>query len=289
MIIASLARPFHLFFAAITYGLGSAIARYLGFPFSPAAFLLGISWSFLVQLTFNFLAEVFRPVNEPIQPGLFGAERVYLRDRLLYISIGCLVLIAGSGYLIFLSGHSTPASMIFLGSSMVALFIYAVPPISLSRRGFGELILAVHLGYIVPSLSFVLQVGDFHRLVPIFTLPVIVLALAYFLILDFPSFADDIKYERSTLLTNLGWQRAIQMHHGLVSGGFFLLALTPLAGVSLSLIWRVALALPFAIIQMLLLRSVGLGMRPLWTLLTLAAGTTFALTGYLLSISFLLR
>lgn len=237
----------------------------------------------------NLLAEVFRPINEPILPGQFGAERVYLRDRLLFISTGLLVLAAGFAYLSYLSGRVTPAVLLPLVLSLSIVLVYAVPPLKLHRRGFGELLLALHLGYVFPSLGFALQAGEFHRLIPVLALPVSVLALAYFLVVDFPAFAEDLKYERVTLLTRLGWQCTIPLHHGLVVATFFLLAIAPITGVSFTLLWPAFLALPFAVLQILLLRGIGLGARPLWKPLTSTAATLFALTTYLLAFSFFLR
>lgn len=284
----SLLRPLHLFFAALTYALGLAIADYLGVTISAAALWLGLGWALLAQTSMNLLAEIFRPANEPIN-GLFGAERVYLRDRLLVISIGLLGLAAGCAYLLHLAGRVHAAALILLALSLLIVFAYAVPPLKLVRRGFGELLLAAHIGYVFPSLGFVLQAGDFHRLLPILALPVTALALAYFLILDFPAFADDLKYERLTLLTRLTWQRVVPLHHGLVILAYLLLAAASLFGVSLALLWPAFLTIPFATLQIIMLRNISLGARPLWRPLTLLAAVLFALTVYLLTSSLFLR
>ncbi len=284
----TLLRPLHLLFTALTYALGVAIADYLGVTISAAALWLGLGWALLTQTSMNLLAEVFRPANEPLN-GLFGAERVYLRDRLLFISIGLLGLAAGCAYLLFLAGRVRGPALILLALSLLLVFAYAVPPLKLVRRGFGEILLAAHIGYVLPSFGFVLQMGDFHRLLPILALPVTALALAYFLVLDFLSFADDIKYERLTLLTRLTWQRAVPLHHGLVLLAFILLAFAPLLGISLALLWPAFLAAPFAIFQIVLLRNISLGAPPLWKPLTVNAAALLALTAYLLAFSLFLR
>ena len=284
-----LLHPLHLLFLALTYTLGVAIADYLGVSVSASTFALGLGGIALAHVSMNLLAEVFRPVNEPILPEQFGAERVYLRDRLLVIAIGLLAIAAGLAYLLFLSDRLTTSALILLALSLLIVSAYAVPPLNLARRGFGELLLAAHIGYVAPSLGFVLQAGDFHRLLPIVALPVTFLALAYFLVLDFPSFANDLKYERLTLLTRLGWQRAAPLHHGLVLAAFALLLAAPIFGVTLALIWPVFLAIPFAILQMILLRNIADGARPLWRPLTSLAAALLALTIYLLTFAFFLR
>jgi 1,4-dihydroxy-2-naphthoate octaprenyltransferase len=289
MTILRLSRPLHLLFAALTYSLGAAIADHLGVTISASTFILGLAWAWLIQISMNLLAEVFRPANEPILPGQMDSGSAFLRDRLLFISGGLLVIAGGCAYLLFLSGRVTFAVLVLLGFSLLILLVYAVPPFKFQRRGFGEFLLAVHLGYIFPSLGYVLQAGEFHRFVPILALPVTLLALSYFLVIDFPAYAEDLKYERVTLLTRLGWQRAIPVHHGLVVAAFFLLFLSSIAGISYALLLPALLALPFAILQILLMRGIGLGARPLWKPLTLTSATLFALTTYLLTFSFFLR
>ncbi len=285
----TLLRPLHLFFLALAYSLGAAIADYLGLAFSLSAFALGLAGISLAHASMNLLAEVFRPANEPLVPGQPHAERVYLRDRLLVVSIGLLAAAAALAYRLYHIQRLPLPAFAALALSLLILFAYSVPPLGLARRGFGELLLAAHIGYVAPLLGFVLQAGDFHRLVPILALPVTALALAYFLVLDFPSFAEDLKYERLTLLTRLGWQRAIPLHHGLVLAAFLLLAAAPLFGISLRLIWPAFLTLPFAIFQIYLLRSLALGARPLWKPLAVAAAALLALTIYLLAFSLYLR
>jgi 1,4-dihydroxy-2-naphthoate octaprenyltransferase len=284
-----LSRPLHLLFAALTYTLGAAIADYLGVTISASAFALGFGWVCLMQISMNLLPEIFRPINEPILADEPRAERFQLRNRLLIIVIGLLTVAAGCAYLLFFLGRVQTSAFIFLVFSLLIVLLYAVPPFQLARRGFGELLLAAHLGYVFPALGFVLQDAESHRLIPVLALPVTALALAYFLVLDFPAFADDLKYERLTLLTRLGWQRAIPLHHGLVAAAFFLLATAPFAGLSLAVLWPAFLALPFAALQILLLRNIGLGAPPLWKPLTVTAAALFALTTYLLAFSFFLR
>jgi len=285
----TIARPLHLLFSTLTYLLGVAISNYLGIAFSPAIFLLGLAWVWLTQLSMNLLAEVFRPANEPILPDQPRAERVYLRDRLLLIAVSLLAVAGISAYAIhFIRPVTTSALLLFILSFLIVL-AYAVPPLNLARRGFGEFLLAAHIGYVFPSLGFVLQAGTFHRLLPIAALPVTALAFAYFLILDFPSFADDLKYERLTFLTRLGWQRAVPFHHGLILLAFCILALAPFAGISLSVLWPAFLAFPFALLQIILLHNLSLGAPPIWRLLTTLAASLLALTTYLLAFSFYLR
>ncbi len=287
--LVKLARPLHLLFLTMTYTLGVAIADYLGIPLSAPVFILGWLGLAAAHTSLNLLMEVFRPFNEPLIPEQTYARRLVLRDRLLLVSVILLTFAGSLIYRLHLSHLLSPAVVVLILASLLVIVAHSVPPFSLSRRGFGELLLALHIGYLPPLLGFTLQAGYSHRLVPLLALPVTALTLAYFLVLDFPTFAEDLKYERHTLLTRLGWQRAISLHHALVGMTFLLIGANILHGLSPILLWPVLLALPLAVWQTLLLRGIGLGARPLWRPLTILAATLLALTIYLLALSFFLR
>ncbi len=287
--ILRLARPLLLLLAALTYVLGTAIARYLGDALVPSVFWLGLIGVVLAQGSMSLLVEVFRPANEPIIAGETPADRKAVYDAALYVSIGALAAAAFIAVLFYQEGRLLPAVILFLGLSLVTLILYAVPPARLFDRGFGELLLALHLAYIIPSIGFLLQAGQYHRLLNAVIIPLTLLAFATFVALDFPSYADDLKYERRTLLMHIGWERAVPLHHGLIIAGYLLLACAPLLGFSFKLLWPAFLSLPFAALQIFLLRNIAMGAKPIWTLLSATAVSIFGLTAYFLMIAFWLR
>lgn len=285
-----LARPLCLLFAALTYTLGAGIARYLGNPQIPTVFWLGMLGVLFAQTSMNLLAEVFRPFNEPITAADESrADRRAIREAALYVSVAALAALAVIAYLFYYDGRLTPPALVFLGLSLLVIVTYSVPPVRLMDRGFGELLLAVHFAYLMPSIAFILQTGEYHRLLSIVTVPLVLLAFAAFLAFDFPVYADDLKYARNTLLTRLGWERAIPLHHACVLAAYVLFASAPLLGFSLGLIWPVFLSVPFAFLQIFWLRNIALGAKPIWTLLTANAIALLGLTAYFLALTFWLR
>ena len=281
-----LIRPLHLFLAALTYTLGVSIANYLGNPFNSNSFWLGLAVILLSQLSMSLLAEVFRLDVEPLVENETRAARQVLRNNALYISIASLAVIAFIAYLLFINTQLPFAAFSFLSLSLILILVYALP--MFRSRGFGEFLLAVQLAYVFPSFAFILQSGGPHRFLSL-TIALTFMAFAYFIIMNFPSFAVDRKYNRATFLTQLGWERVVPLHHLLVLLAYLLFFMSPVFGISLSLIWRVFLTLPFAIFQILQLRSIALGSPPNWTLLSVTALATFGLTTYLLMLTFWLR
>ena len=287
--VLRLARPLYMLLAALTYVLGAGIARYLGNPQNQSVFWFGMLAVLMAQLSMSLLVEVFRPFNEPIIPEETRAERKTIQDAALYVSLSALI-VAGVIAFFFLRDHNlTGSSILFLVAYLFVIVIYSVPPLRLVTKGFGEFLLAIQLAYFVPSISFLLQAGNYHRLLNAITIPLSVLAFAAFIALDFPAYAEDIKYERGTFLSRLGWERTVPLHHALIIAAYFLFAAAPLVGFSLGLLWPAFLTLPFGLLQIYSLHNIALGAKPVWNLLIANSIALFGLTAYFLTLTFWIR
>lgn len=282
-----LSRPLHLLLAALTYTLGASIPDYLGKPFAPLAFALGLGGVLLAQLSMSLLAEVFRPHNEPLLDSETSQQKETLRNNALYVSIAALTSAAFIVYLLYLNQTLALPAFVLYFSSFLLVFAYAIPPLRLLNRGFGELALAAHIAYVIPFIGFILQARESHRLLTIIILPLTALALAYFLVANFTTFSVDQKYQRSTLLRRLAWERAVPIHHSLIAFAYAIFAVALL--LRFSILWTAFLTLPFALLQIILVRNISLGGKPNWNLLTSTALAVFGLTTYFITLTFWLR
>jgi len=287
--VLRLARPIFLLLAGLMYILGAGISRFLGEFVALPAFWLGLGGAVLAQTSMSLLAEVFRPPNDPILPGDDRAARRTLRDAALYLSIGALAALGVIAFLLFRDGRLTAPALLCLGLSLLVCVLYAVPPMRMLDRGFGELLLTIQMAYLLPAIGFLLQTGSFHRLLNAIIVPLAFLVLAALLALDFSTYAEDIKYGRRTFLERVGWEVATPLHHGLIVAAYLLLGAAPLLGFSIGLLWPAFLTLPFAILQIFWLRNITLGARPIWNLLTANGLAVFGLTAYLLTLTVWLR
>jgi 1,4-dihydroxy-2-naphthoate polyprenyltransferase len=283
-----LSRPLYLLFAALTYFLGTSIANYLGKPFRTDSFWFGLLAVLLAQASMSLLAEVFRPANEAIVEGQSQRDRTLLRNNALYVSIAALTVNAFIAFILYNNHHFSVVTFFFLLLSLILVLAYAIPPFRFVNRGFGELVLAVHIAYVIPSIGYILQSNETHRFLLI-SIPLTFLAFAYFIVMNFPAFASDSKYDRNTLLTRLGWERVVPLHHLFVLLAYLLFLMAPTFGLSLALLWPAFLTLPFALFQILQLRNLSLGAPTNWTLLTVTALSVFGLTAYFLILTFWLR
>ncbi len=284
-----LARPLQLLLAALTYSLGAGIARYLGHPVHAAAFGLGLLAVLAIEAAAFWLVEYFRLPLTPLAKDETPRHREALRTG-LFQSAAALLTVSGAIIVTLLLTRLLPLLAGIMLVVIILFFVaYAVPPMRLSEAGYGELAMAVALGTLFPALAFLLQFGEFHRLLTFATFPLTLLALAYLLVSDFPTFATDLKFERHTLLTRLTWQHAIPIHHLLILLSFLFFATAPFLGFPWGLIWPVFLTLPFAAIQIFWLQRIAAGGRTMWRFLTALAVATFGLTAYLLAFTFWIR
>jgi 1,4-dihydroxy-2-naphthoate octaprenyltransferase len=285
-ILLRLSRPVYILLAALTYCFGVSIANYLGKPFRFDAFWLGLVGVMLTQMSMSLLSEVFRLDAEPLTENETRRDRAVVRNNALYVSVAAVTVDAVIAFLLYRNLSLSPASFSFLLLSLVLLLAYALPPFR--NRGFGEFLLAAQLGYIIPSIAYLLQANETHRFL-VLLLPLTLLAFAYFIVLDFPTFASDRKYNRTTMLTRLGWERVVPLHHIFVIFAYVFFAIAPALGISLALIWPAFLTFPFAIFQIYQVRGMSMGAPANWTLLTATALAVFGLTAYFLTLTFWLR
>ncbi|GAB4445689.1 MAG: hypothetical protein OHK0041_03470 [Anaerolineales bacterium] len=286
--LLKLSRPLHLLFAALTYLLGAGIADYLGVTFHPAPFWLGLLGVLLAQLTMSLLPEIFRLDTEPLAEGETRRERQTLRSNLLYVSLASLAALALIFYGLFAARQIPFASFLFPAVSLLLILAHSLPPLRLSNRGFGELLFAIHLAYVIPSIAFILQAGAPHRFLAI-ALPLTFLAFACSIASNFPTFAQDRKYGRVTFLTRLGWERVVPLHHIFLLFAYIFFLAMPAFGLTLPLLAPAFLTLPFAIYQILQLRNIALGLPPNWKILQATSTAVFGLTAYFLALTFWLR
>jgi 1,4-dihydroxy-2-naphthoate octaprenyltransferase len=283
--LLKLSRPIQLLLAMLTYTLGAGINHYLGQQFHAASFGLGLLSLLALLSAATLLDEYFNFPLMPLAQEETFRQRIRFRVILLQVSFAALTLFAIAILTLLLTGSLNMPAAFLVMLIIVLLVIYAVPPMHLSETGYGELILAVTLGTLLPALAFMLQYGQFHRLLTFSTFPLSLLALAYLLVGNFFTYASDQKLGRHSLLTLLTWERAIPIHHFLVLSTFLLFAIEPFLGYPWGLVGPVFLAFPFAIIQIIWLQHIANGGRTFWDFLITLNSTIFGLVAYLLAVA----
>jgi 1,4-dihydroxy-2-naphthoate octaprenyltransferase len=287
--VLGLFQPLNLLLAELTYSLGIAVARYLGISIDKLLVLIGGIFVLSAMAAAGSLHAYFAP--EYLYPK--NIEDVQERNAVLRFLFYCSIILLGICslivfYLILQQQFQPATAMLSAAYVLIALFT-SVPPIRLSDRGYGEIAQAVLIGGLPAIFAFMLQTGNFHRLVGYFSFPILLLSLSYFLACEFSDFAVDLKHKHQSLLVRLTWQRAIPVHDSLVICAYIFFIAAPLVGIPLSLSWAPLLTLPIAIYQIIVLRNIELGLKPNWRILRVNALAMVGLVTYLLAFTFWIR
>ncbi len=288
-LILRLSRPLQLLLALLAYELGLGIARYLGGSLQAEPQYVGGLILLLLLAASNLLGEYFRPLSDPLLPSATPRERAQLRSTLLVSSLAFVAVAALVAFVLRVQGHlPINAALLMILYLFLALAV-SVPPVRLLERGFGEITLAFMLAVLNPAIGFLLFTPELHPFIIGFTFPLFLLALAWFLALSFEHYSEHLKYQRRNLLMLLTWPRAIPAHNGLLVAAYLFLAALPFFGLEFGFVWPALLTLPIAAYQVLMLRNIAEGAKPVWLAFNVAATVIFGLTTYLITITFWLR
>lgn len=297
VLIFRLSRPLFLVGAALVYALGAGIARYLGVEINWGLYLLGQAWVTLLQLSTHYLNEYFdapadaeNSIRTPFSggSGAIGPGKLQ-RSTALALAAGCLTVVASLTVLLNWQGVLSPATLFVMVLIFLGAFFYSVPPVRLASTGYGELTTSILVANLLPALAFLLQTGELHRLLAMSTFPLTALHLAMMLAFELPDYANDLKFEKNTLMVRLGWQRGMTMHNALILSAYLLLALAVSFGLPLSIAWPSFLTIPIGLLQIWQMRRVADGAPPNWTSLTITPVVLFAAMTYLLAFAYWTR
>ena len=116
-----------------------------------------------------------------------------------------------------------------------------------------------------------LQTGELHRLVAMSTFPLIALHFAMMLVFELPDYANDIKFEKLTLMVRVGWEHGVTFHNILILVAYLLIGLAMLFGFpSVGRTTCFALT-PAGVVPNLVCQSNCYGAKPNWNLLGMLA------------------
>lgn len=287
-----LSRPFFLLGGIGQYLLGAGIARYLGSTIDWGIFLIGLMWGIAMQLATHYLNEYFDAPMDALNPnrtffsggsGVLGEEEGQLpRNVALVAAFGMLTIATFFTIQLVRAGEMSASLGIVMGLIFLGAVFYSVPPVTLSKSGYGELTTAILVGTLAPIMAFLLQVGTMHRLVTFTTLPLTFLLVPVLLAVEFPDYATDLKFGKRNLLLRAGWENAMTIHNTFILFAFVILGTASFLGLPSAIALPAFLAFPSGVLQIWQMRRIAAGAKPNWNALALNAVVTFGMMAYML-------
>jgi len=289
-----LSRPFFLLGGILVYALGVGIADYLGATINWEVYLLGQIWVTLLQLSTQYLNEYYDAPADQANPnrtwltggsGVLGPGKLPRRIALM-AALTCLALLASFTVILISVVQPVPEVYLIMGMAFLGSFFYASPPVKLQGTGYGELVVVFLIAFLLPSFAFMLQTGELHRLLPMSGFPLAALMMAMLLAFELPDYANDIKFEKRTLMVRIGWQNGMGLHNILILTAFLILLLARLFGYPWFATLAGLLPLPLGLFQIWQMRNLAAGAKPNWNALTIGALALFTLYAYLIAYAF---
>lgn len=285
-ILVRASNPLVLLGGLFAYVLGGGVADYLGTTIRWPVFWIGLGAVVFLHLSSFFLKEYFDRSEQPA----FASGPLKDEDgppRVSFLQIGVTTLTAGAVLTVLLVslGVASLGFYLILGVSFIISIAYAVPPLRLVNTGYGELTLAILQANLIPAMAFLLQTGEFHRLLALLTFPLTFLYLAVFLAMSLRPYLDDLRKERQTMMVRLGWQRGMNLHNILIASAYLVLATAFFLGLPWRLAFPIFLSLPLALFEVWQINQIADGKKPRWRLLSLTALATLGLAYYFMNLA----
>ena len=307
--LARAARPWSLVAGLLLYALGGGIARYLGNAIDWQVYFTGQAALTFLQLSSGFLRDYFdraaqppfeqvarqrtvrKPPADPPE-GLREQEQPeevveIIVPRVIFLQAAAVTLTTAAVMVVLLviENRLNPVAILFLALAIFLALLYAVPPFRLVYSGYGELTQALLLANLFPTLAYVFQVGEVHRLLAMLTFPLTLLYLAAELARELRGYYADYRENRQTMMVRLGWQRGMTLHNALVAASFVALAVSVFSGLALRLAYPAFLALPAAIFQIWQMNRIAAGAPPRWRVLDYTALASVGLMAYFMALA----
>lgn len=296
LLFIRLSRPHFLVGGFLLYGLGAAIASYLGRPVSVGLYVLGQGLVTCIQLMTQYFNEYFDAATDQENPhrtlfsggsGALGPDGLP-RQVALYAGMVSLALAATLASAALANGILPSLAWVILLLGFAGGYTYSAPPLRLVATGYGEFAAALVVAGLLPSFGYAVQTGEFHRLLLMSTPPLIALAFSMLLVFELPDYLTDMRHLKRTFMVRLGWQASMRAHDLAVVFAILSLAIGYLNGLPVRVALGALIGAPLGLAQIWQLRRIREGFPPRWATLTLSAVALFALTAYLELVGYLL-
>lgn len=273
-----------------TYLLGAGLVQFVREMRSWTVFIQGGFFLFLMALSLEYmrlLAEMKDARSWPkgikfIEVKQTRLSIVVIITTLLTIATSIFVSWMVSGYL-WQGLITLMLALIFVGGLYYFSFTAKI------IRPFQILIEALLFVIFPPAIAFFLQSDSSHRLLTLVVLGLVPAYLAYRMLIFLKDFSIDSRYENPSIVTRIGWQKAMTFHNAMILLTYLLFALTAVLGFPWFLLWPVFLSLPIGLLEIWLMERVRQGGKPLWLGMQIATACVFLIPVYLVGFAFWIR
>jgi 1,4-dihydroxy-2-naphthoate octaprenyltransferase len=283
-------KPFPLISLIFTYALGGGLVQYVREMQNWSNFVGGGVFLLLVTLSFELLKLLNALSDVRNWPEDFTPKDAKQTRLVIAMITATFLTVATSQFIGWMLRGVLWQGLVFLLIALIVLGIFDyLAQINESMQIYQVMSEALLFVILPPTVAFFFQSQDLHRLLTLVVIGLVPAYLAYRLLVQLSHFSRDIKSGSHTVVTKIGWERAMVLHNALILLTYLLFALITLLGFPWFLLWPVFLSLPIGLLEIWLMERVRHGKKPLWRVMQIATAAVFLLPIYLISFAFWIR
>jgi 1,4-dihydroxy-2-naphthoate octaprenyltransferase len=293
MIFKTILRALNLFpliSLFVTYILGGGLVQYVKQMRDWTVFIQGIVFLILIAISLDLLALLQSLRDRQNWPEEMDLRTVRITRFVTAITAATFLTVSTTIFIQWMMSGIVRQGLAFILITMIGLgILYHFSRSQGSMQLFQILFEAGIFVVIPPAIAYFLQSQDLHRLLTLTVTALLPAYLAYRMLLQLKSLGIDQKHENLTIVTYMGWQRAMTLHNALILLTYLLMALITFLGFPWFLLWPVFLTLPIGLLEIWLMERVRSGKKPLWRIMQAATASVFLIPIYLLGFAFWIR
>jgi 1,4-dihydroxy-2-naphthoate octaprenyltransferase len=291
--VSRLTPALDLLAGALLYGLGVAIARFVGIPIDGNSAALG--WFVMVSghaglhLLTAFLRIRSQPPDPEEAPSQIPASPIQRIARVPFLATLLALTFWATGLsAALLQGSFPPLAWALLALVFGVGLAWVHPSVPLRTSGYGEVVLSITLAGLVPAFAFSIQSSLVNPLLLFSVAPLMAFHFSMLIVFQLRRFGADSRLGRGTLSVRIGWPRAMAAHDVALLTGLLLVAVALFFGLPGRVGFGFLLVVPLAFAQIWQMDRIRRAFPARWNLLTAVAMATFGLALYLELTGFLL-
>jgi len=289
-IVLKALKPYRLISLVTTYVLGAGLVQYIREMRNWAVFFQGVLFLLLFTIGIELLRvlQSLQDVNKwPEGMLLEEAKRARLA---LALSCAVFMTVATTFFIGWMVNGILWQGLTFLIIGLIgAGGLYFLARALKDLRPFEILIEAALFVVIPPAMAYFLQSQDLHRLLTLVVIGLVPAYMSYRVLAGLKWFSRDQKYGNITIVTYLGWPKAMVLHNAMILLSYLIFALIAILGFPWFLLWPVFLTLPIGLLEIWLMERVRRGGKPQWPVMQFATASVLLLPIYLIGFAFWIR
>jgi 1,4-dihydroxy-2-naphthoate octaprenyltransferase len=283
-------KPFRLLSLIAMYLLGTGLVQYVQSLRDWSGFFEGLLFLIFISTGVE-LVRLHTKLNAVNQwPDGISFKEVRFTRWMILVLAATLVTTATAIFINWqITGEIWMGLVVLVVSLLVLSGLYYLCGNWTELRPYQVLIEAMVYIVLPPAFAYFIQSSHVHLFLTLSVIGFVPAFIAFRILVQIQQFPADLKHDNQTLVTRIGWEKAMVVHNTLVLLTFLVFALIVFLGLPWFILWPVFLVLPIGLMEVWLMERVRRGGKPYWLVMIIASACIQFIPIYLLGFAFWIR